>query len=373
MKVELTELSGKNFDFLLGEEKTPGQIVEFLKKDAQFRSFGEILRRIYPGEDLGALLTREISDASGEDPASVGRKVRNWLKDKNIPQNREVLFQICFALGTGEERARDVFYAASENGIHYRNPKELVYAFGLRTGASYQKAGRLWQEARLLAKTGERGVDTGKTKVYTKQLREAFSQVETEEQLMAFLQEHAGELGTLHNTAYEKFMKLLGLLRSPGDYTDIKEKEYSIEEVADSYLRMQVPKTKGSRDFTLLQKVIKRHWPNATRLVNICNRKEDVSRKILLLLYVITESFYEEEEDFWMEEEEDPDTILEERFLRMNLLLDSSGMNLLDPCNPFDYVILYAMKAENEDDIASEKLEQVLGLLFEAGGEKSSL
>ena len=370
MKVELTELSGKNYSFLLGEEKTPGQIVEFLKKDAQFRSFGEILRRIYPGEDLAAVLTRELSEASGEDPASTGRKVRNWLKDKNIPQNREVLFQICFALGIGEEGAKDVFYAASENGIHYRNPRELVYAFGLRTGASYQEVCRIWQEARQFTAGMKKAQKEQDQKVYTKQIREAFSQVETKEQLLAFLQEHMGELGELHNTAYEKFMELLGMLRSSEDYNGIEEKEYSVEEVADSYLRMQVPKTKESKGFTLLQKVIKKHWPNATRLVNICNRKEDVSRKILILLYVITESFYEEEEDFWLEEGEDPDTILEERFLRMNLLLDGCGMNLLDPCNPFDYVVLYAMKAENEDEIASEKMEQVIGLLFEPGSEK---
>lgn len=57
-----------------------------------------------------------------------------------MPQNREVLFQVSFALGLDETGASRLLGAAAETGIHYRNPEELAYAFALRTGASYEKA-----------------------------------------------------------------------------------------------------------------------------------------------------------------------------------------------------------------------------------------
>lgn len=97
-----------------------------------------------------------------------------------------------------------------------------------------------------------------------------------------------------------------------------------------------------------------------------------MSRKVLILLYLITEAFDEMEEeageeDYYLddfEEDEDSDTRLEIRFEKMNLFLDSYGMNLLDPGNPFDFLVLYAMKTQ-EGDFVSDRMEAVLSVLFE--------
>ena len=50
----MTEISGNNLGFLMGDERSPRQMVEFLKEGAQLRSFGDVLRQGYPHEDLAA-------------------------------------------------------------------------------------------------------------------------------------------------------------------------------------------------------------------------------------------------------------------------------------------------------------------------------
>ncbi len=100
------------------------------------------------------------------------------------------------------------------------------------------------------------------------------------------------------------------------------------------------------------------------------NRKEDVSRKVMILLYLITEAVdeaAEDEDDYYFEDlEEDPDILLETRIEKMNLFLETCGMNLLDPGNAFDYLALYAMRTE---DVGSQ-MAQVLDVLFEGKGRR---
>ncbi len=365
MRVELTEMSKKNVGFLMEQKKTPRQIVEFLKEEAMVRSFGQVLRQVYEQTDLQKKLTEELIKITGEDQESIGRKVRNWLKDANMPKNREILFQICFALKTEEKEASKILAMASENTIHYRNPKELSYAYALRMGKSYEEAKKLSQCAECVIKQEEAKKKMPEESfLYTRQLEEEFSEIAGEEELMEFFKKHAQDFGTLHKTAHTEFCRMFQKLQQPESSLWEKEEKYSIEEVVQEYLRMNVPSTKKSGDFSTLQKVIKKYWPNNRSILNILNKKEDVSRKALLLLYLITE---ESEEEEWEETEESEDIRLEERVVKMNLLLDKCGMAYLDPCCPFDYLLLYAMKAE-EEEFPSDRMSEVLGILFEETG-----
>lgn len=370
MKTQMTVISGSNMSFLEGEERTPGEIVEFLKTEALFRNFGTVLQRVYPGEDLAPRLSAGLAELTGEETESVARKVRNWVRGKNMPKNRETLFQICFVLGLDEERACRVLASASDTGIHYRNPKELAYAYALRAGKTYGEALLLEQQAReFYPEKGKkkRGKKAEEIQVYTRQLRSEFSLVESEEELFEFLREHREVLGELHETAYEKFMELLGRLQNPesGNWED--EEKYTMDQVVREYIRMNVPETRKLSDYSDLQRLVKKYWPNESSLLNMKNRREDVSRKVLLLLYLVTEEFDEpEEEDWYLEEDEDdPDTVLEMRFERVNLFLESCGMNRLDPGSPFDFLVLYAMKTDG-GDFVSDRMREVLDELFAA-------
>lgn len=366
---DLTEISRNNIEFFSDGEKTPGELVAFLKKEAMFRTFDQVLRQVYPDSDLAERLTAGMTEISGEPPANVARKVQNWLKGRNIPRNRETLFQICFVLGLDEARAYQLLGTASETGIHYRNQDELVYAFGLRLKMRYEDTVALREKVRTLYPQEPCAGHDGKKEsvVYTRQVRDAFSDVHSEEELLEFFREHQKGLGQLHETAYQKFEELLEVLQKPKGASGEEERKYTIEEVMETYMRMHMPETKKTSDYTLLQRVIKKYWPSESGLLNMKNRKEDVSRKVMILLYLVTEAFDdgEEEDDlFWDTEEEDADTILETRLERMNLFLDRYGMNLLDIGNPFDFLVLYAMRTQG-GEFVSDRMAAALNVLFE--------
>ena len=106
------------------------------------------------------------------------------------------------------------------------------------------------------------------------------------------------------------------------------------------------------------------------------SRKIDVSRKALLLLFLITEDFLfsedlqysdrsdEDEAFFLLEEEDSPRDQLEIALKKVNLFLETYGMNQLDPGNPFDCLSLYAMAAEYGTEFLSDKFSAALEVLF---------
>ncbi len=129
-------------------------------------------------------------------------------------------------------------------------------------------------------------------------------------------------------------------------------------------LRKQEEAEKEPGGKMVLCQMVKKYWPNESMLVKMRTRKEDVSRKALLLLYLATEEYdleiQEEEYDDW---EEDADLRLEVRIEKMNLFLSSFGMNRLDAEQPFDFLVVYAMKTDGEEE-ARIRMENVLAVLF---------
>lgn len=417
-----TRISKGNLSQILHRNMTPAEMIDFLEKGAVYRSFADVLRAVYPGEDLAQRLRDgllELSGAYDKKEADVLRKnVSNWLKGSSTPQNREQLFKICFALGLSEGAANKVLASAAETGIHYRNPKELVYAFALRTGMSYPDAVALDREMAALygpaveaaetrraeqwkerekryrsRRPGQSGQEDGadpaaeEPTFLTQQTIRRFEGVASVEDLRLFFAEHSADLGTLHESAYEKFWKLLFALQEPDDVlrTDGgREESYSLDRIAEEYFRMNVPQGRNTKQYGYLQKAMKKNWPGATELNKMKNRKTDVSRKALLLLFLITEDFlfsedlqYSDkasEDAAWYipEEDESPRDQLEVVLSKINLFLETYGMNQLDPGNPFDCLILYALAAAYDEAFLSDAFSAALKALFSAGEEASA-
>ena len=56
---------------------------------------------------------------------------------------------------------------------------------------------------------------------------------------------------------------------------------------------------------------------------------------------------------------------VEEHWWTLNAMLSDCGMALLDPRNVTDWLILYAIGAAGEEEPMSERLEQVISLMYE--------
>lgn len=346
--------------------------VRFLKEKAEYWSFSRLLEELYEGTDpLGQRLSERMTEYEGQtEKETVERKVRNWLHDRNLPKNREELFKICFALDLDEGKAETLLGTTAENGIHYRNPRELIYAYCLRMGEGYtqarEKADRLWEQ-RGLRKASERklGKSLPDTENRTASIKNEFKRLKTERELEEFLIRHEPEFGMLHNTAYRKFQKMLKFLTSPDTprYLELpKEKEYSVEQVVEEYLRMGVPYGRKSSHYTRLEKEIKRHWPSPKTISEMQARKRDVNRKTLLLLYLATEGM-----TFGLlTDNRKNQTKL--HYERMNLMLADCGMALLNLHSPFDYLVVQALNTQEEEFIGF-RMERMLRGLFGRGKE----
>ena len=398
-----TRISQNNIENILNRHMTPAQIIDYLEHGATFRSFQDVLRSAYSGDDLGdklvaGLISQQNKELSSKEIDSIKRNVYNWLSGKSVPQSREQLFRICFALQFTEAQANMLLARVSEMGIHYRNPEELVFAYSLRTGRTYLEATQLQsrmkpfyesivevadKERKVSWKASESLNDIEKEPVfYTQHIRNEFDNVNSDDDLEAFFDEYSADLGKLHESAYEKFRKMLSVLEQPSvgntQYVDAKDDCYSIEKIAETYFRISIPNNKSTKNYSYLQKVIKRNWLGSTELNKMRNRTIDVSRKAILLLFIVTEDFllsndltYSNQRDsdaaqFILEYDETPRDQLETVIQKINLFLETYGMNQLDPGNPFDCLILYSLAAEyDEDEYWGDQFNKALAMLFE--------
>ena len=134
------------------------------------------------------------------------------------------------------------------------------------------------------------------------------------------------------------------------------------------YLRLSVPFDKKTSNYSLLQKAIKKNWPGESDLQKMRNKKVDVSRKTMILLYLVTDALDDEfnEDEYYLFEEDttDANEMMEVRLNKMNLFLEQYGMNKLDFGNPFDCLIIYAMKTQY-DEFASDKMAEAVKYLYE--------
>ncbi len=360
IRSQFTELSARQWDYLLRETLTPRQAVAFLKSGLPLRTFPDNLRRLYGGEDVQERLIAGMTEYAGMDEKpvredSVRRKVQNWMKNKKLPSDREEIFRIAFALGFDEHQTDDLLLGTVEQGIHYRNPREVVYAFSLRNHQSYQTARA---NADLV---GGYRKDAGREQAAaTRILRLEFENLPPGEDIMNFLMCHSEKLGFYHNTAWQYFMKMLGLLTEGG----ADEEEYSIEYVTETYLRMNMPLERRTASYSDIQKIIKKYWPGVRSIKGMRNRTEDVTRKVLLLLYLITGGIRDGKYDELDEDYIPAGEILEEHCRRLNWMMEECGMRRMDPRSPFDYLVLYCLMPRDGDDM-SASMKLIIAELFE--------
>ena len=195
----------------------------------------------------------------------------------------------------------------------------------------------------------------------TRQLVSIFSDVRDDGDFSRLYEAYLGAFGTLHQRAWDYFDRYFQALLFPS----AGEERYSIQRAMDTYLTLHMPSGSRRRDLTLIQRMLKQGWPNATKLKNICARKEDVPRKLLLLLYLVTENVVDGSYDELDEDYLSPEELFEEHWWRVNLMLQDCGMPTLDPRNAYDWLVLYSLNsALRQEEAMGERMEAVLAVLF---------
>lgn len=365
-------MTGNTKDIFTGELVDINHVLDYLNQMAEVWDFSRLLTEIYSGKgSVSQCLQKKLAEYDpDENPSQISRKVRNWIHNRNLPGNREELFKICFALRLNVTQAEYILGITADNGIHYRNPRELIYAFALRSEMDYPEAAqlvcKLWKdplpsgtlEYRRQMKSTSATEKCGKM---TASIRNEFKQVTSEAELAKFLLDYRQNFGIHHNTAYRKFMKMLNYLLFPQyNLADLPpEKVYSVERVVREYIRMGIPYDKQSKGYTKLQKMVKRHWPTAKTIHEMCSRKTDVDRKTLMLLYLATEGMAVNCGT--------GKRVLMEHYRRVNLMLAECGMSGINLHSPFDYMVMQAINKENEDDFMSYRMEWMLNRLYSTG------
>lgn len=359
--MDLTLTSQNEYNRIADTYMTSEEAFEYMSNTLPWRSFGEVLVRFADTANLKKKLTDALCEYSPRmSRDSISRKVRGWIAGQYKPSDRETYFQLCFALRLSEENAQEFLSYCTNGGFHCRDPRELTYAFALRIGMSYPDAVSLYDS---LPKLPEH---PNEEPVYTSELLTEFNGITSVDEFLRFYMDNIGKLGSLHNTAYKYFTTFIKCLKSPDD--DINpngSSEISYDRLMQKYIRMDVPSNAVLGNYTYVQKMIKKYWPSATNIKNMMNRKEDVSRKVLILLYLITEGIAPDVKyDFVYNDELSPAERFGEHYERLRIMLVDCGMSPPDPRNVFDWAALYAVKMNSSDEIHGE-MKALIESIFE--------
>lgn len=337
---QLTQISANHLAYVTRDNLSAREAVAFLLNGIQLRTFRDIMRQVSGSDDQEQKIIKGLCSMNPtSQPDSIRRKVHNWMNGKSLPTEREDIFQLCFALELNQEQSDRMLALLTDHGIHYRNVREVVYAYCLRYHLPYSHACSLAEQFERKPVIGSQNAPV------TQIIRQEFQSVQGEEDLLSFILRHQSNLGTQHNTAYAYFCKMLALLT--GEALE-GENTYSMEYVAEEYLRMNVPQEKKTERYTDIQKLVKKYWPSPRSIKAMKSRSEDIRRKTLLLLYLVTGGVWEQEYDELDETYIQPKEFLETHCRRMNRMLMECGMRRIDPRSAFDYLLLYCLRPEDE-------------------------
>ncbi len=337
------------------------------------RSFADILTQFAP-ETAGR--EKLVEGLCAGDPsrsrASMDKKVRGWLSGKYQPTAREDLLELCFILRLSADTADAFLAAASEEGLHWRDPRELTYAFALKKGMNYPMAAMLY--AHVKPEEGPKAAEA--RDVFTSLIQREAAQLETEEELKLYLQDAGNRLGTYHNRAYSQFTEFLSLLEHPHTVSVGEESSFTIRRIVETYLDNRFPSDWDKKKLDDKRRGILAGWPDEVMLSRMKTGKIDVNRKTLILLFLTTDGGEEitddwQEDVYWdeLEDEEDADIDFRSSYMRLNQMLSVCGYRMLDPRNAFDWVIIYCMRVGTDPEAMaglSERLSEMLDVLFAA-------
>lgn len=405
----MTSLSKEMLEYALHMDSVQ-HAAEVLLTHPHVRTMGEIFTDFSSAADVKKQMVDGLVHWCPENNRdALDRKVRNWLGGKTQNIAKEDAFIVSRIFGLSLERANEFLKMTAGEGIHWRDPEDIVWSYAIVQDLAPEQTRHLLDQAEELCRLPAESVPA--SIVYTADVFEKLQPVlyGSQEDLLSFLKDHKTSLGSLHNTAYQLFIQFMELLIRGYQDSDIaalfremtaKEKKQkaadrqtptdkvkSLEdlegdtdlfrpeamdtsEILQTYLyRNLIPvkergKASAENAFSAIQQSIRQNWPDEATLSKMKGRKKDVTRKTLILLFLATDG---SGSSFTQEEEEEEPLTQEDRFLdiytRMNLMLTACGFQKLDPRNPFDWMILYCISTGDLWD-SDQRLPAMLRAMF---------
>lgn len=375
---------------------------------ASRRRFLFILKSICPDEDLQKRLQHglyelEIPKTWDNPEKSINHSVNDWFHDKHAP-NRENLFKICYALGLDYSKSEEVISALG-TPVHHRNPDDLIFAYGLWNGLSWGEVQILKEElaeknvpamrrqlikeykARVKQLKGiphkEGEIDAYNEKirqleleleknreniVYSEIIREEFFQsVDDEIKFIKFYEKRCSEFDTFHETSYREFKQMMDLLQRKYNRENKKKGQDgatkmsdAVEAVVEQYFNVPLP----AKHLPMMN-AIRKNFPTVNKLRAIVRREQDVTREVLIMLSLALDIFEDcslNQEWLAALPEQTPYERMMSRMEQLNQLLDKCGMSGLNPGNPFDCLMLYAMTASYDcfEETMNDKIKELM-------------
>ncbi|MCI8900046.1 MAG: hypothetical protein HFH76_05350 [Lachnospiraceae bacterium] len=377
MENKMTAVSERIYDQAVSGSLTVSGAVDFLEKETKMRTLREKLEKFSHGQELRAVLVQGLlRNHPGTEKDTVERRVRGWLNNpRNQTLRKNDAIELCFILGLSVEEA-DAFVALiSEEGLHWRDPDEIVYIYALMQGMDYTEAKDLNDEMRETLS----GVTESRTPAedsFTPIIRAEVASIATREELVSYLTGAVSRLGRCHNNAYKLFMEMMDALEHPVLYETeeraglFEREKLTIRDVLREYLfgenvlyakglvrgnrKKEDPSSEEEKlVFTVIQEEVSSSWPDESTISKMKSRKIDVTRKVLILLFLATDPGPMDEDEEDMESALSEEERFGQLYQSLNDMLLQCGFKPIDPRSPFDWLILYCICTGDMFDVDS--------------------
>ena len=366
---DMTELSKKMYS-KAAASMTLSQALDVLE-NGDYRTIGSVLSD-YAGQERPVDLLARGFMANHPDLSwdSASHRVRNWFNGAIRAISKEDAFEVSLILGLDLKDAERMTGLITEEGFHWRDPADVVWAYGIQNKLPYTRIRELLDTVKAMDLT--EAAPAQEPEHFTRNLKDKLEPLlqGSEEQLLTSMAASRGAFGEFHNTAFSLFQAYMKLLLEGS--TETVTKDLHVRDVLEKNLcRKLVPQNKKGdhRVYSEVQKVIRKNWPNETVLSKIASRELDIPRKVMILLFLATDgsnsSYQTSDDELFLLSRDD---IFRSNHNRMNRMLRSCGYRELDPRNHFDWLVLLCICAE--DVIQTEKrLRLVLSHLYDGGNE----
>lgn len=374
----MTELTRKMYNRAM-EIRSVEQGANVLREYGQFRTLADILK-YYSGSDnpKPTLVDGLLENNPAANRNAMNKKVNNWMTGRTNTVSKQDAFVLCRILGLNLEKTDEFLKLVTGEGIHWRDPDEIIWGYAIFRGLNYGQTKDLLERVR----TGKKPAKAAPAPIpgsFTADVREKLQPMlyRSSEELLDYLAREQNNLGKFHNTAYQLFMGYMKLLESSStEYGTNTGTKMTSRDILEVYLYRQivpVAKREGAKDrsaFSGVQRSIRMNWPDEATISKMKKRELDVTRKVLVLLFLATDGSSSEFEE--LDEDEEiltRDEIFQNIYTRLNRMLQACGFQLLDPLSPFDWMILYCICVDDLWDI-DHRLRDMLLAMFPEGNEK---